>query len=120
MSVKMIKDILAGNTAVTALVSDRVFPLVRPQNLTLPAITLQRVISTPANIINRAVAPIDHDRLQLDAWDATYAGARALADACRSAINQAGYTLETELDDFNEGAALSGVYRIIQEYSVWH
>lgn len=119
MAIQIIHDLLIADPSVAAIVSDRVYPLVRPQSFPAPAVTLQRITVTPVNSLDTALYSIAENRVQVDSWDVTYMGARTLADACRAAINAAGHILDTELDNFAPDAPLSGVYRITQDYSIW-
>ena len=115
MAVKTLIDILLADAATIALVGNRITPLTRPQDLQLPAITAQRISVVPQNSL-RGFANLDANRVQLDCWADTYAGARALAAACRTAINAAGHVCVSEVDDFE---IETRTFRVIQDYSVW-
>jgi hypothetical protein len=117
MAVKTARDVLLAAAPVTALVGTRISPLVRAQDLQLPAVTLQRVVVTPTNHL-RGDANLDANRVQLDAYAATYAAARTLADACRDALVAAGHLLQTELDSY-EPDVDPELYRVTQEYLIW-
>jgi hypothetical protein len=118
MAVKTLGDVLRGDAAVTALVpAARITPLLRPQAITVPAITLQRIDTTPQNHL-RGWAQLDASDVQIDIWAATYAACKAIAAACQAAINTAGYIRTAEYD--NTDADVDPVlYRITQSYLVW-
>lgn len=118
MAVKTVRDVLVAAGAVTTLVpASRITPLVRPQAISVPAITLQRISLTPNNHL-RGDAGLDANRVQLDAYAETYAAARAVADACRAALVAAGHLLQTEFDS-HEPETDPDLYRVTQEYNVW-
>lgn len=118
MAVQTVFDILSADSTVSSIVTDRITPLIRVQDLPLPAVTLSRVSVVPINLMDRPDGT-DDNRVQVDSWDQTYAGVRALASACRSALERAGYPMMSEMDNFDASAELSGYYRVTQEFSMW-
>jgi hypothetical protein len=121
MSVEACRAILLADSAVTAIVgtgtSARVSPLTKTQGITMPAVTLQRVTVTPQNHL-RGHGGLDQVNVQVDSWAETYAGARALATACRNAIQAAGVLMTSEFDNFDPETD-PGLYRITQEFQFW-
>jgi hypothetical protein len=109
--------ILSAAAPVVALVGTRISPLIRAQDLIVPAVTLQRISTNPSNTF-AGNGGLDDTRLQVDCWDATYAGARALAIAVRAAFDAVPVLMTLELDLF-ELEPIPGVYRITQEYQLW-
>lgn len=75
---------LTGVAALTALISTRVYAMVLPQNATYPA------------IVFHVIDDEEHwhawgkTRIQLNCYAASYAGALAVRDAVRDALNQWG------------------------------
>ena len=76
-----------GPTA--AIVGTRVHPNVRPQDGELPAIVYQR-ISTARETDLDGPSDFVQARMRLDLWDSSYAGAKALGDTVRVALNGVG------------------------------
>jgi hypothetical protein len=109
--------ILSGAAPVVALVGTRISPLIRAQDLALPAVTLQRITMTPSNTFV-GNGGLDGTRLQVDSWDATYAGARALANAVRAAFDAVPVLMTLEIDSF-QLEPVPGAYQITQEYQIW-
>lgn len=116
-AVQVIYDVLAVDPGVASLVSTRITPLLRTQDLALPAVTIRRITTSPINTLNDD-AGMDDNRVQVDSWASTYAIAYATAQACRRAITAAGFPMNLELDDFNQEAQLAGLYQVTQEYYV--
>jgi len=113
-----IRTVLAGAAPVTAICGQNIDSLVRPQAVALPSVTVQAIAVTPINGINGWYG-LDGNLAQLDSWAATYTQAHELAAACRTAMQDAGHTMESEFDNYDPAAELAGVYRVTQEYSVW-
>lgn len=77
---------LLGTGGVTALVSTRVYPGVRPQGSPLPAIVLN-VISGVPSYSDDGEDGIEDDRIQIDCWGATYSSAKSVARSAISALS---------------------------------
>lgn len=110
--------ILLNDTTVSGLVAARIFPLILPQETQVPAITLRRITMTPTNHLT-GDAGLDNARLQVDSLDVTYAGARAVADAVRAAMNTAGVQMTNEIDVEPSLLPVGIANQIIQEFQVW-
>ncbi len=80
---------LVAQPAVSALLGNRLYPLVLPQNGRLPAATYQRVSGERNYDLDGSTGP-KRVTLQLDSWAEDYAGAKALAAAIESVLE--GYT----------------------------
>lgn len=121
MSVETVLVVLKADAAVTAIVGSglnaRISPLIKSQGITTPAVTLQRISLDPVNHL-RGHGDLDSVRVQLDAWTESYAEARALAGACRDAIQNAGHLMLGEFDNYDPETD-PGLYRITQDYQVW-
>jgi len=117
---------LAGTTAVTELVGSRIWP-VRRHSDTLPAITYQRVGTTPVNCSLGTVAT-EFCRVQVDCWDDDYGDVKTLAAAVRAAlsgfsddsdtpdISMCHLTGEFDLPEPPEPGQNMQIHRVSQEY----
>lgn len=110
--------ILLADPGVSALVADRIVPLLRPQEMGLPSVTLRRVVMTPTNSISGDEG-LDNTRLQIDSLDDNYDGARQVADAVRAAMKAAGIQLINEIDVDSSLLPVGVANQIIQEFEVW-
>lgn len=109
---------LSGATTAGA----RVYPMRRPDGSTVPAITYQRIASSPINGLQGSLG-VDKVRIQVDCWAAGdpsgYKAAKALAESARAAMEAATALhalLLTEGDDYEPDANL---YRVSMDFSVW-
>lgn len=117
MAIQELVAVLQAAQPVQALAAKRISPVIKSQALALPAVTLQRSAVNPVNSLT-GHCDLDENQIQVDSWAETYAAARALADACRAAIQAAGHVMNSEFDNY-EPSVEPGVYCITQSYSVW-
>lgn len=113
--IEVVKGVLAGASAVTTLVSDRISPLPIAQGETLPAITM-RVISTVPTTHLRGDGNLDSVRVQVDSYAASATAAAALSDAVRAALGAADRVLQNEFDDFDP---VTETFVVSQDYLLW-
>lgn len=78
-----IRTFLLGKTAITDLVSQRIYTDILPQSATLPAITMSK-ISTSHDHELSDFAGLVHTRLQFECFAATRQVANNIAEAIRS------------------------------------
>jgi hypothetical protein len=89
--------LLSGNSGVTAICSTRIYPTIMPQDAVTPAIVWLVVSGTP-NTTMTEHSPVDAVRVQVDCWADTYTTALSLANAARSALQDAGNLLSQNPD----------------------
>lgn len=121
---------LKNTAGITAQVSTRIYPLVLPVSVTLPAITYQR-IDTPREITHdQAAGGLAMPRFQFTAWG-TFAEAKAIVKALRTALNGFrgtfgasantvrvyGVLADNERDDYDPD---SGLYWTTADYFLHH
>lgn len=121
---------LQATSAVTALVSTRVYPIVAPQGAALPYITYQKIAGNTVNNLSGADAT-SNGLYQIDCWAASYSGVKALADSVRSAMNgwfNTGGTPridgsflqnETDLPDMPGDGGDEPTHRVSMDFSIW-
>ena len=124
-----LRTTLLASTAVTAIVSSRVYPLLAPGTVDPPFITYRRTgirrEQTFTGPVGTPTVSVDFEMLAT-----TYEGARDLADKCRRALDGWGgtvgnvqvrtTTLDNESDDFVQlgGADMPPTYKVTQTYDV--
>ena len=86
-----IRAILAATTAVTTMVSTRIYAGILPQNPTYPAITIQPITYDSSNTL-KGSGNLQWDRLQIDAWGETYASTDGVYKAVITALNGKQFT----------------------------
>ena len=79
-------DRCTGHAGTTALIASRCYPVVLPENVTLPALSYIRVSSVNEEYRDRdGVTQREVSRVQFNCWAETGDGAAALGDQIRSA-----------------------------------
>lgn len=123
------RNALVTNTAVSALVGNRVYPVLAPATATLPfAVYRRSSIQRQQTLAGPLGLPTVSMEVQI--YGTTYESARQVADVFRSVLD--GYagslnnvvvqnsSLEQESDDFVQlaGAELPPVYSVTQNYAL--
>lgn len=85
---------------VTALVSTRVYPDVRPQEDDLPAIVYYRTATQFVPTIHSSIA-LTRAQIAVGSYAATRAGAEAVADAAQAALLAAGFVPLNRAGDYD-------------------
>ena len=126
----VLRTALVGTTAVSSLVSSRIYPVLAPASAALPFVTWRRSGIDREQTLG---GPMGMPRVSVEysIYGTTYEEARQVADAMRRVLDGYGGTsdntevkqasLEDESDDFVQlaGADLPPVYQVTQRYDVW-
>ena len=113
-----IYSLLIADTTIAAKLSQRVYPLIMPQNPTLPAVTYQRIASQPVYSLS-GYANLDNAKILINSWGTGYEVVKELAADVHSAMDRAGSfkaILTNDLDGYDEDVKL---YVVSQNYSCW-
>lgn len=117
---------LSGTAGITALVSTRIYPVVLPENVTLPAISYSVVAQPQIHSLEGVTAL--NSLVQIDCWADTFLASQNVAEAIANAINDFSGTIGSEEKihssiqtgkqelfepDVND-------YRVSLDYSIWH
>lgn len=116
---------MKAHIGISALVGARIYPLILPQNPTLPAITYQRIDARVYNLLDGASSK-DIEWFQIDCWGSSELSADAVAaqvDACfrrfsgllGDDLHVAGIGIEGKTD-FHEPE--NGIYRVMVEVRI--
>lgn len=108
------------------LVSNRIYPLVMPQNSPLPTVVYQR-ISGPRIYSQSGASGLAYPRFQFSCWGTTYASVKAVAEQVRQALSGyrgivegvsiQGAFIAGDVDDFEPD---TGLYRSTLDFIIWH
>lgn len=129
---------LSGTTVLTALTSDRIYPLIAPQGASVPFITYQQ-ISNPKIHAMQADPSIWQPRFQLNSFADTYAGAKAVAKQVETALKDYKTVVSGLFGDGTSGVdvqrifaeneidltdidpdTMSATFHISQDFIIWH
>ena len=80
----LVQDMLTDDAGVAALVGTRVYPVALPQTPTYPAISYQRISTTPQG----GSTTLRVSRYQINCWATSYGGVQSLANAVITAAEE--------------------------------
>jgi hypothetical protein len=122
-----IKNILAGDAPVQALVSGRVYPELAPEGAAMPYLVYSVVSNSPSDA--KDGTPIDEAQVELFSVASTYSAANDLADKVRAGMDRKSATVSVAEGDVvvqschytNEVTEVSAdrkTYVSIQDYTI--
>ena len=125
-----LRTALLADGTVAGLVGQRVYPLVLPTRAALPAVVYQR-ISGVRVASHDGPSELARPRFQFACIGSTYAGAKTVANAVRTALD--GYSgtvsevqvfvalLENEVDFYTfESDEAAGTCTVLVDFLIWH
>jgi len=89
---------LSSNSALTTLVSTRIYPNIAPDNAAVPYLTYQVIVGTAHNLYRGAPAS-ERKVIQIDCIANSYSSAKSISAAVKTALVNVGY-LKSERDDY--------------------
>jgi hypothetical protein len=85
---KVVKTLLSGATAVTALVGTRIYPGPIPQGTTLPAISYEHISTVALRTLDAAAGyNLVQSRIEVSAVAKTYSDQKSLVEEIRKALD---------------------------------
>ena len=117
---------LSAFAGLTALVGTRIYPMLLPQQATLPAVTFMKVSNPYIRTFGSTIGA--QPRFQFSCWATTYLGAKAVADQIKAALDFYAGTMgggvvvraglvENELDDYDPETKR---YHVPVDVILWH
>jgi hypothetical protein len=117
-----LKAHLQAASAISAIVDDRITPLVREEGSSSDSVTYSIIAGDPMPNLDGSDSSLANYRVQIDSWSRNHSTVMSLAAAISARMGIAADTfravkLPTHLDDFEFQTKL---YRRMLEFSVWH
>jgi hypothetical protein len=109
---------LVADTTIARIVNTRIYPLVMPQNPTLPAITYQRISNNPLNGLAGYLG-MYNPHIMINSWGTAYDVVKELAEDVHDSINTSTAfkaILVSDIDGYDPDVNL---YLVSQDYSFW-
>ena len=80
---------LEGYAGLSALISTRIYHMMKPQSVVYPCVTFQRIDTPRIHTMDSsgATGTLARPRIQFDAWADTYTAAKNITDQLRVALN---------------------------------
>ena len=116
---------LTTDVGLAALVGARVYPLALPQQPTLPALTYQRISTSPTQHRDSAEPQHSRIRMQIDCWAASYDSALSVRAAVRAAMGTVAQASSPRIDaalladDTDTYDPAPGRWRATLDYFIW-
>lgn len=107
---------LSSSAAVGAICGDRIKPVKLPQNITLPAISFQRITADHGGSLAGDTSNKDRVYIQIDCWAKSYDDVKSLVAAVRTGM-KALVSMPLDTTDFYEDE--TEIYRVAFDYYVW-
>jgi len=114
----LIYTVLTADTDVSRRIDTRVYPIVMPQGVTLPAISYQRISNNPVNSL-QGYSGLGNPHITVNSWATGYDAAKALAQDVLDAMDAATTfkcVMTNEMDGYDQDVSL---YVVSQDYSCW-
>ena len=113
--------VLDAHAGLAALVGDRIYAILMPQDATLPAVTFQRISAEREPLM----APgggngVERARVRITAWATTLTSSQAITEQVRLAMEAATTFKVVHLlnnDDFQPDPLL---YQVSTDFAVWY
>lgn len=109
---------LTGNATIAAVVNSRIYPLVIPQNPTLPAITYQRVSGQHINTLD-GFANLENAHIAISIYATRYDSAKELAEDVHKTMDEARTFRALLSNDADGYDPETGLFYISQDWSCW-
>lgn len=118
-------EYLDNHAGLSMEVDSRIYPVLLPQKVTLPAVTYTR-LATP-RLLEFEQSFLPHPTFQFDCWAESYSRAKDVADQVVSALDiyrgtMGAYTVEasivqSERDGYD---AATGIHHIMVDVEIWY
>ena len=109
---------LAGHAGLTALVGDRIYPVVLPEGVSYPAVRYQRIGGGPLQHTG-GDSGLENARIQIDVWAKRYAQAKDTAEQVRAAIRTATAFKAVSVAEVDGYEDDTRTFRVTLDYSLW-
>lgn len=109
---------LTADADIKRIVNTRIYPVVMPQDVTLPAVSYQRMSANPLNTLD-GYAGMKNAHVVINAWARTYDEAKELSGHIHTAMDSVRTfraVLTNELDGYDPEVSL---YVVSQDFSCW-
>ena len=102
---------------IKTLAGGRVYPIVLPDSVSLPAIVYQRISSVPITSLD-GDSGLDSVRIQISVWGNTYKEVKDLSVTVRATLNSSALKITTE-NDTDDYEPETKRFRVLTDFVVW-
>ena len=116
---KKIYTLLSGNATVNGLVNTRIYPVVMPQDVNLPAISYHETANTPVNHLG-GKSGLENPHVAINSWATAYDEANAVSQAVNSAMDGVRTFRAVMINQLDVYDPELNIFAKAQIYSCWH
>lgn len=116
-----LKAHLQADSSIQSNVADRIYPLLRPQGSSTPAIVYTRIAGQPQNDLDGLDGSLLQIRVQIDVYSQGFETTRILAELVRTRLQTAAASFRAQVDqdqDFLETD--TRLYRTALDCTFWY
>lgn len=95
-----LKQHLQADDVISALVADRIFPMIIPKGKAVPAITYTLVFGEPQNSLDGFTSNLRRITVQIDCWSQAHRTMLQLADAVVDRLNVVAANFRTVITEY--------------------
>lgn len=118
-------EYLDNHAGLSMEVDSRIYPVLLPQKVTLPAVTYTRLATPRLHEFEKSLLP--HPTFQFDCWAESYSRAKDVAEEVVSALDiyrgaMGDYTVEASIVDSERDAydAATGIHHVMVDVEIWY
>ena len=110
--------VLSTNTPVQAIVGSKIYPVVMPEGVTVPALVYQKVGTTVVNSLE-GFSGIESIRMQFSCYAPTLIGAKQLAQAVSAALDGSTVLKCVRIMEMDGQDPETKNFRVVVDFNIW-
>lgn len=110
-----------SESSITSYVGERIQPVIRQEDGTLPALTYMRVAGVPQTDLDGDDGNLLNIRIQIDVWSRSHDESKVIAEAVRLRMQTAAASFRSVMvidEDFYEDE--TRLHRVSMDFSCWY
>lgn len=108
-------QLLKNNTAIKALINERVYPMVAPQNVVKPYLTYQVISKINLQCMGGKIYRGNY-RMQIDCFSLTYSNVKAISEAVKNAL--IGFMTSSDINIIDDYEDETKLFRQIIDFKI--
>ena len=108
-------QLLKSNVAIKALINERVYPMVAPQNVVKPYLTYQVISGLKLQCMGGQIYQGDY-RMQIDCFSLTYSNVKAISEAVKNAL--IGFMTSSDINIIDDYEDETKLFRQIIDFKI--
>ena len=119
--IEAVQIVLNAYTDLTDIVSDRIYPIILPQDVVYPALTIEKISGVPLSTLSDPTSRgVENYRIRVSSWAETLKAAQATSDEILVAMKSATAFEAVPVFDQDFHETEPRVYRVVIDFSIWY